>query len=430
MDNIKNLFTFLDESYSVYHAISNIKEILLKNNFKEIKENELELIDTGNYFITKNMSSIIAFKVGNNLKSDYGFNIVASHSDSPTFKLKPNPIIKKGNYSCLNVEPYGGGIYHTFMNKPLSIAGRCCIMENDLITTKLVNFPFNIALIPTLPIHFNREANNNLSLNPQIDMLPFISEEEIDFSNILAKNLNVEKNQILSSDLYLYNTEKSCYIGLNNEYFGSKKIDNLESAFCSLMAFIESKNESNINVYACFDNEEVGSKTKQGADSIFLNTVLNKIASQVNKSSIDKVFSNSYFVSIDNAHAINPNHMEKYDQVNKVFMNKGLVIKNNANQSYTTDATSKAILIKILNKNNLPYQEFSNRSDIRGGSTLGCLSNSFVNVLSVDIGLSQLAMHSSFEVAGVKDVLLMISSVKAVYETNIRYISDGSYIVK
>lgn len=421
MEILKDLMNFLDSSVTMFHAINECEKVLKNSGYIYLPENEKWNIRAGKYYTKRNSSSLIAFDIVN---GDYHFQISAAHSDSPTFKLKDRPIIESNGYLKLNVEAYGGMIDTTWLDKPLTLAGRVMVDTSDGIETRLLYIDKDLLIIPNVPIHFNREINKGFAFNNQVDMLPVFSAgnlSEADFDKMLAKELGVKPEAILAKDLYLVNRQKATVIGYDNELISSGRLDDLECVYTSLLGFIEAMNNDHINVFAVFDNEEVGSVTKQGAMSTFLVSTLNRINKALGKSDEDyyRAIAKSMLISCDNAHAIHPNHPELFDVKNRPVLNKGITIKESANQKYTTDAFSRAILKTILDKNNIPYQTFANRSDIIGGSTLGNLSNTAVSMNAVDIGLPQLAMHSAYETAGAKDVEYAIEALRAFFETNI-----------
>jgi len=421
MEILKDLMNFLDSSVTMFHAINECEKVLKDSGYIYLPENEKWNIRAGKYYTKRNSSSLIAFDIAD---GDYHFQISAAHSDSPTFKLKDRPIIESNGYLKLNVEAYGGMIDATWLDKPLTLAGRVMVDTGCGIETRLLYIDKDLLIIPNVPIHFNREINKGFAFNNQVDMLPVFSAgnlSEADFDKMLAKELGVKPEAILAKDLYLVNRQKAAVIGYDNELISSGRLDDLECVYTSLLGFIEAMNNDHINVFAVFDNEEVGSVTKQGAMSTFLVSTLNRINKALGKSDEDyyRAIAKSMLISCDNAHAIHPNHPELFDVKNRPVLNKGIAIKESANQKYTTDAFSRAILKKILDKNNIPYQTFANRSDIIGGSTLGNLSNTAVSMNAVDIGLPQLAMHSAYETAGAKDVEYAIEALRAFFETNI-----------
>mgnify|MGYP002756503754 CR=1 FL=1 len=379
MDILKDLMDFLDSSVTMFHAINECEKVLQRSGFTYLPENEKWNINKGKYYTKRNSSSLIAFDIA---EGDYHFQISAAHSDSPTFKLKDKPIIEANGYLKLNVEGYGGMINATWLDKPLTLAGRVMVNNDKGIETRLLHIDRDLLIIPNVPIHFNREINKGFAFNNQVDMLPIFS----------AGNLK-----------------------------SSGRLDDLECVYTSLRGFVEAENKNHINVFAVFDNEEVGSVTKQGAMSTFLASTLDRVNTALGKSKEEyyRAIAKSILISCDNAHAVHPNHPELFDVKNRPVLNQGIAIKESANQKYTTDAFSRAILKKILEKKNIPYQTFANRSDIAGGSTLGNLSNTVVSMNAVDIGLPQLAMHSAYETAGAKDVGYAFETLKAFFEANI-----------
>ena len=421
MDILKDLMDFLDSSVTMFHAINECEKVLQRSGFTYLPENEKWNINKGKYYTKRNSSSLIAFDIA---EGDYHFQISAAHSDSPTFKLKDRPVIEANGYLKLNVEGYGGMINATWLDKPLTLAGRVMVNTDKGIETRLLHIDRDLLIIPNVPIHFNREINKGFAFNNQVDMLPILSAgnlKEADFDNMIAKELGIEAEAILAKDLYLVNRQKAAIIGFDNELISSGRLDDLECVYTSLRGFVEAENKNHINVFAVFDNEEVGSVTKQGAMSTFLASTLDRVNTALGKSKEEyyRAISKSILISCDNAHAVHPNHPELFDVKNRPVLNQGIAIKESANQKYTTDAFSRAILKKILEEKNIPYQTFANRSDIAGGSTLGNLSNTVVSMNAVDIGLPQLAMHSAYETAGAKDVGYAFETLKAFFEANI-----------
>ena len=421
MDILRDLMDFLDSSVTMFHAINECEKVLQRSGFTYLPENEKWNINKGKYYTKRNSSSLIAFDIA---EGDYHFQISAAHSDSPTFKLKDRPVIEANGYLKLNVEGYGGMINATWLDKPLTLAGRVMVNTDKGIETRLLHIDRDLLIIPNVPIHFNREINKGFAFNNQVDMLPILSAgnlKEADFDNMIAKELGIEAEAILAKDLYLVNRQKAAIIGFDNELISSGRLDDLECVYTSLRGFVEAENKNHINVFAVFDNEEVGSVTKQGAMSTFLASTLDRVNTALGKSKEEyyRAIAKSILISCDNAHAVHPNHPELFDVKNRPVLNQGIAIKESANQKYTTDAFSRAILKKILEKKNIPYQTFANRSDIAGGSTLGNLSNTVVSMNAVDIGLPQLAMHSAYETAGAKDVGYAFETLKAFFEANI-----------
>ncbi len=420
------LLEYLSKSYSVYHAVKELANILTEHGFTEIKENEnWNLIDGENYFVTKNQSALIAFTYNKNAN---GFNIVSTHSDSPAFKVKENFDIKvRGNYTKLNTEPYGGMIMSTWCDRALSVAGRVMVETDNGFKSTLVNIDKDLLVIPNLAIHLKRDHNDGRKFNPQQDMLPLLGDEKADLMQLVADELNVEKDKILGHDLYLYPRENPKFLGASSEFIMSPKLDDLQCAYSSIMAIVKSQNSGKINVAAVFDNEEVGSSSKQGAASTFMFDTLSRLCT--NETDYKIKVANSFMISADNAHAVHHNYGDKFDETNHNFLNKGPVIKFNANQKYTTDAISASVFKKLCKNADVPYQVFHNRSDMPGGSTLGNISTQKVSLHSVDIGLPQFAMHSAVETAGTKDTEFAIKVMQEFYNSDITF-SDNEFSIK
>lgn len=414
---MKDFFDFINASPTAFHAIKNISALLEKRGYIQISEKEdYELCKGKNYYVTRNDSSLMAFQIPE--KEFKGFSIIASHSDSPCFKLKENPENASGNtYVTLNVEKYGGMINSAWLDRPLSIAGRVVVKQEEELVVQLVDFDENICIIPNLAIHLNREMNKGVEYNPQKDLQPLWSlNKEADVMKEVANKLGVTGEDILGADLFLYNRDQACYIGQNKEFIGAPRIDNLECGYGTLQGFLDGKSEEYCNVYCIFDSEEVGSSTRQGADSDFMYSNLERILSALGKrNKLPVMVANSFLISADNAHGIHPNYREKYDTANAPVLNGGIVIKYHAGQKYTTDAYTGAVVKHICQKENIPFQVYHNRSDVLGGSTLGNISITHLSIPSADIGLAQLAMHSSFETAGSDDLSHLIHFSREFY---------------
>lgn len=429
----KELMDFIKDSPTAFHVVKNFSTMLEKAGFIKLNErNKWKIEQGGKYYVTRNDSSIIAFQVPDNMDF-YNFQIAAAHSDSPAFKIKENPeMVEDNNYVTLNVEKYGGMLMAPWFDRPLSVAGRVIVRENSGLKPVLVNVDRDLCVIPNLAIHMNRDVNNGIKYNPQKDMIPLFGEiaSKDKFDQIIANETGVAIEDIISTDLFLYNRECGTIWGADNEFMSAPRLDDVMCAFSCIKALTDNKgNNKSVNVCAIFDNEEVGSTTKQGADSSFLYDVLSRISMCMGKDSEDfiRVCASSFMLSADNAHAVHPNYKEKADPTNRPYMNKGVVIKYNANQKYTTDAISASIFKEICKKVGVEVQSYVNRSDIPGGSTLGNISNSHISLNTVDIGLAQLAMHSPYETAGVKDTENMIKAVKTFYETVVVTEEDGTY---
>ena len=426
MDALRELMQFLQASPTAYQAVENLSGMLEAGGFRRLNESEAWSLEPGRgYYVTRNQSSVIAFRLPE--RGFAHFQIVASHSDSPCFKLKPQADRTANGYALLNVEKYGGMILSTWMDRPLSLAGRLVVRENGALVARPVNFDRDVALIPNVPIHFNRTVNDGVALNPQVDMLPVIGEEGADCLTMVAEAAGVATEDIAAADLYLVNRDAPRLWGAGEAFLAAPRLDDLECAWCSVRALLDAKGSDHIDVACVFDNEEVGSGTKQGADSTLLEDVLGRIAEALDATgqSLRAAVARSFMLSADNAHAIHPNHPEKYDSENRVAMNGGVVVKFNANQKYTTDAMSQAVFEEICRRAGVPVQRFANRSDVPGGSTLGNIANAHVSVNTVDIGLAQLAMHSACETAGARDVQHMLNALRAFHASEIAVDGDG-----
>ncbi len=397
-----------------------MKEILSADGFAELKEEEKwEIEKGGRYFVTRNDSSIVAFTIPET--GFTGYRIMASHSDSPTFKIKENPEMEVDNkYVKLNVERYGGMLCAPWFDRPLSVAGRVIVKEGDSFVTKLVDVDRDLLMIPNLAIHMNREVNDGYKYNAQVDMLPLygdISSKDT-FMKTIAKAAGVKEEDILGHDIFLYNRVKGSIWGANEEFVSSSRLDDLQCAFSSLQGFLKGEKKEYVAVHCVLDNEEVGSGTKQGAASTFLYDTLVRVNECLGLSYEEYLrgLAKSFMLSADNAHAVHPNHKEVADPVNRPYMNEGIVIKHSANQKYCTDGVSAAIFKDLCREAGVPFQTFTNRSDILGGSTLGNISNTKVALNAVDIGLPQLAMHSPYETAGVKDTCYLIQAAEKFFK--------------
>ena len=409
----RDLLHFISKSPSVFHVVRHIKAALLYAGFTEIREEDSWQIKRGGkYVVTRNGSALIAFSVPED--GGNAFKITAAHCDSPTFKIKENPEIRDGKYTRLNVEGYGGMIMSTWLDRPLSAAGRLFVKDNGQIISKLVSLDHPTLLIPSVAIHMDRTVNSGHAWNIQNDLLPLYSTDgAADFMETLAQAAKVKAADILGHDIFLYSCAPGILWGPQHEFISSPRLDDLQCAFATFRGFTNGKKEKDISVYALFDNEEVGSGTAQGAGSTFLTNTISRLALSLGRSydEIQAMLAKSFMISADNGHAVHPNHGEYADPVNAPVLNGGIIIKFNASQKYSTDGYSAAIFRDLCLKADVPLQTYTNRSDIPGGSTLGNISNTKVAVPTVDIGLPQLAMHSSYETAGAKDTEYLVKAV-------------------
>lgn len=419
IETTEKLLDFIEKSPTAFQAVDEMQKRLTENGFEVLSEKEYwKLIPGGKYLVTRNNSALIAFCIPE--KESRVFHIMASHSDSPSFKIKENPEIKVDNsYVKLNVEKYGGMLMAPWFDRPLSVAGRVIIRRNGGLKEKLINIKRDLVMIPNLAIHMNREANNGVSYNPQKDLQPLFAVGNTDRTllEIIAEQTGVKKEDIISHDLFLYNRMPGTIWGADKEFVSSARLDDLQCAFASMEGLLRAQNYESIAVHCVMDNEEVGSGTKQGAASTFLKDTLLRINMGLGRTYEEYLMTlaGSFMVSADNAHALHPNYTDKTDPTNHPVLNKGIVIKFNANQKYCTDAVSAAIFKELCTKAGVPYQTFVNRSDIAGGSTLGNISNTQVPMNTVDIGLPQLAMHSPYETAGVKDTEYLVRAAEELF---------------
>lgn len=418
-DISRDLIHFIAKSPSTFHAVRGIKAALLYAGFTEIREEDTWQIEKGGkYVVTRNGSALMAFTVPQ--EGAEAFHITASHCDSPTFKIKEDPEIADGPYVKLNVEGYGGMIMSTWLDRPLSVAGRLLVTENGHLAEKLVAIDGTMLVIPSVAIHMDRSVNQHKEWKVQKDMLPLygMTDAKTPFMDVIAAAAKVKAEDILAHDLILYSRVPGTIWGEESEFISSPKLDDLQCAFACFRGFTQGQKEKYISVYALFDNEEVGSATSQGAGSTFLANTLERLARSLGYSYDETMamIARSFMISADNAHSVHPNHPEYADPVNRPVINGGIVIKYSAAQKYATNAFSAAYFKKLCKDHDIPTQTFTNHSDNPGGSTLGNISNTVIAMPTVDIGLPQLAMHSSYETAGVKDTAYLVDAVTKFYE--------------
>ena len=424
---INALINFIEKSPTAFHAVASCAEMLDSQGYSRLFEGDEWNLEAGKgYYITRNQSSVIAFRIPKGKPRN--FMVAASHTDSPMFKVKNESLSSAfEKYAKVNVEPYGGTIFSTWLDRPLSLAGRVVVSSGEKIEAKLINFDRDLLVIPNVAIHLKRDINSGCAYNPAIDLMPLLSQDaKTDFVAFLANEVGCKKEEVLGYDLYVYNRTPATCIGMNNEFFSAPRIDNLMCAFGTLQGLFNSESENSISVFYSADNEETGSATKQGAGSVFLSDVIDRICESFG---IDRrrALASSMLVSADNGHAMHPNHPELSDAKNAPHLNGGVVIKNNAAQKYTTDGISASIFGEICAHAGVPTQQYANRSDMPGGSTLGSIATTLTPMLSVDIGMAQLAMHSAYETAGANDIDHLINASTAFYNTKLTVIADGQY---
>ena len=415
MNNTQELLDFINNSKTAFQGANEVKNILDKNGYCEIKESEKwDLKKGGKYYITKNNSAIIAFEIGSGNIEESGFKLIGAHTDSPGFRIKPNAEINvEDHYVKLNTEVYGGPILSTWFDRPLSIAGRVTIKGEDPFKpeVKLVDVNKPVLIIPNLAIHMNRSVNDGYEYNRQKDTLPLLTmanealEKDGYLIKLIAETLKIEVKDILDFDLFLYDFQKGSLVGLEEEFISVGRLDDLWMVFAGLKALLQSKENKATKVLVALDNEEIGSLTSQGANSSLLENILERITLGLNKDREDfkRALSNSVMISADLAHAIHPNYTEKSDPTNKPKLGMGPVLKIAASGSYSTDSYAAAIFKGVCEKAGVPVQEFVNRSDLRGGTTIGPITAAKLNIPVIDMGAPLLSMHSIRELASVKD---------------------------
>ena len=434
MPDTQEFLRFAAASPTAFHAVREVRKALEAGGYVALSESEPWRLRPGDKrYVTRNGSALIAFRVPDTRPAS--FRIAAAHADSPTLKLKEHAEDAGSAYVRLNVEKYGGLILSTWLDRPLSIAGRVVVRTGNGLEVRLVDLGRDAVLIPNVPIHFNRQVNDGYKFNPQTDMLPLYGDAAAKgrLAAEVAAAAGTNPEDIGGSDLFLYDRTPGSVWGVDGEYFSVGRIDDLECAWLCLRGFLDAAPVgSHVPVYSLFDNEEVGSASKQGADSTFLRDTLMRIGEALGLSGGETraAMAAGFMASADNAHALHPNHPELYDAQNRVYMNGGVVIKHAANQKYTTDGVSSAVFAEICRRAGAPCQHFANRSDIPGGGTLGNLSNTHVSMHTVDIGLAQLAMHSAYETAGSRDIPAMASALRTFYELSVTVRDDSGIIIQ
>ncbi|MBQ8322530.1 MAG: M18 family aminopeptidase [Clostridia bacterium] len=422
---IQRLIRFLNASLTAYHAQENAKARLLENGFAALKETEEWAIsEGGKYFVERN-GALIAFTVGE--LNNFSYKIVASHLDSPMLKLKEKPEVKANGYVTLNAETYGGGIWYSFFDRPLKIAGQVVKSENGRLFTENVEAPF-LVTIPSQAVHINREVNDKFSVNAQTDLLPLFALDGKDAPSCVEAVAG--EGNVLSYDLFVVSAETPYSFGVNGEFLASPRIDNLSSVYATLEGISDKGESDGICVAAFFNHEEIGSSTIAGAGGDFLESTLKRIAYALrfDDNEYYKGLASSFLLSVDNAHAVHPAHPEKSDITNKTKAGAGVVIKSHANGAYVTDALSSAVVKAVFEKAGVKHQNFFNRSDMRSGSTLGRYATTRLGMRGADIGLAQLAMHSACECFAKDDYTELVNGITAFYSSDLLSEDDGFVI--
>ena len=423
---IQELTAFLDGAHSVYHVTAAVEKMLKDTGYTGLQESQpWNLQSGGKYYMTRGGSALIAFRIPETAPE--GFLMSAAHTDHPTFKVKENGELT-GKYTRLAVERYGGMLMAPWLDRPLSMAGRVLVETENGVQSKLVDMDRDLLLIPNVAIHMNRKANEGYAWNPAVDLLPLLGGADA-AGKLEALLREAAGGKILGHDLSLYVRQKCSVWGVEEEYISGPALDDLACVWACAKGFIEAKNSRSVQVLCAFDCEEVGSGSAQGAAATLLEDVLTRICADRGLD-LHRMLAQSFMISADNAHAVHPNHPEYADATNAPVVNKGIVLKFNAAQKYTTDGVSAALLRKVCAEAEVPVQTYYNRADLPGGSTLGNISLSHVSVPSVDIGIGQLAMHSCYETAGVKDVVYLLDTMTAYYGKTLLCPADGKYILE
>lgn len=403
MENLnRDLIDFIDLSPTAYHAVHNARLRLIEDGYTELFEGDKWTLErSGAYFVTKGDASLIAFRVPE--EGFDGFQIAASHTDSPAFKLKPGFELADNTYLRLSTEKYGGPVLSTWLDRPLGIAGRVMVRVGKALQSRLVSLDRDVALIPTVAPHLSSDEK----LSMLTDMCPLVGGKDSvgALMSLVADSVGVDKEDIVSHDLYLVNRDKGREWGVRGEFISAPRLDDLQCVYTSLIGFLISTDEVNMPVLALFNSEEVGSATPEGAGSLFLSSVLKRISLALGGGEEEylRLLSNSFMVSADNAHALHPNHPELTDSLNKACLNSGLVLKTNSQMRYITEGEGSAVFTELCRRADLPFTYYTNRSDKPGGSTLGHIAISNVPITGVDMGLPELSMHSAFETVGARD---------------------------
>lgn len=424
---IHQLFDFIQCSPTASHTVATVRAMLLQEGFTQLLETDpWQLEPGGKYFTIRGMSSLMAFQVP---KRDFrAFSVVAPHGDSPCFKVKESPEMRvDGKYTKLNTEVYGGMQLALWTDRPLSVAGRLALRTEKGVKSVLCDIRRDLLLIPGVAIHMNRGVNEGVKLDTQKDTLPLLGGSQADLKAMVAQNAGVAPEDILSWDLYLYSRAQGTVFGGENEFIAAPRLDDLECVFAATKAFLAGENRENVTVLALFDNEEIGSLTRQGADSTFLGDVLERVALSCGKDrqGLYRAIAGGFMLSADNAHAVHPDSPEKSDPTNRCYLNEGVVVKHSPR--YASDALTAGVFQAICQKAGVPVQVYYNNSRIPGGGTLGNLSGSHVALPTVDIGLPQLSMHSPYETAGAKDLEYMVQAMEAFYKTVLTVTGQDAY---
>lgn len=427
MDYIQGYFDFIEKATTAVQSVDTVKNRLSCEGFKELDlKEEWNLAPGGRYYVSPFPTMCVGFTMGSNAFITKGLKIVAAHTDNPGFRIKPSPEVVNEGMLTLNVEKYGGPIFSSWFDRPLSIAGRIAVKSDDVLNPRVIHVDFQrpVLTIPSLAIHMNREVNNGVAIKVQKELQPLLTnllDEQVKedyFLKMVAKEAGVPAEDILDLDLLIYCYEKGMLIGANQEYISSPRIDDLTMVYAAAEALIASSHEDGINMAAFMDNEEIGSMTKQGADSLILNTIIERIRMGLKRTpeQFIRQVRDSFIISADGAHALHPNYGEKNDITNKPVMNKGITIKISGSRAYASEVESIGAVQQLCAKADIPWQKFVNHSDVRGGATLGPIINKYLPIQAVDVGIPMLSMHSTRELMGKQDFLDSIELFKTFYQ--------------
>jgi len=416
---LNSMLHFIKKSPDCFHAVAQVRQILSENGYEPLQEGGWALRPGGKYYVTRNGSSILAFRIPT--KTPTGFLVAAAHSDSPCFRVRDHAELG-GTYTRLSCERYGGMINASWVDRPLSVAGRVLVRQDSRIETRLVDLEKDAVVIPNVAIHLNREVNNGAKYDPYRDLQPLYGGKDAKscFKQEIAEKAGCAPEDILASDLFVYNNQNGFVWGPKGEFVSAPRLDDLACVFAAMQALLMAEDCGAVPVLGVFDNEEIGSETKQGAASMFLPDTLSAICEALGLTQADYrwLLTNSFMLSCDNGHGVHPNHPELSDPNEGPVLNGGVIIKHSPR--YTTDGMSAAVFAEICRRANVPVQHYSNRPDQPGGATLGNIANTKFGVYTVDIGMAQLAMHSCLETAGSEDVSALIRAIAAFYGTDLK----------
>ncbi len=427
MDKIQDYFEFMKSATTAVQSIDTVKQRFNAKGFTEIKLEDLWMLEPGKkYYVSPYPSMMIAFTMGKARFITKGFNIIAAHTDNPALRIKPEPEVVEEGMLTLNVEKYGGPILNTWFDRPLSIAGRVAVKSEEILKPNILHVDLKrpIMTLPNIAIHMNKTVNKGQEIKIQKEMQPLLTnlvEEQVGkdyLLNIIADELNIHPSEILDMDLFVYCAEEGIVVGANEEYISCPRIDDLAMVYAAMEALIESDHHEGINMAVFFDHEEIGSMTKQGADSMLLATVIERIRMGMNRTQeqFSRQTMESFVISADGAHGLHPNYKEKNDITNKPIINGGIAIKISGNKSYASDVESIAAFQQLCDYAGVKYQKFINHSDEAGGKTLGPLLTQYMPVHVVDVGVPMLAMHSTRELMGREDFLDTLEIFKSFYK--------------